>query len=153
MNEQNAYRPNVGAIFLNSQNQILVLERINHPGAWQFPQGGVDKGESYVEALKREVLEEISVEPEQYRILESCGYYRYEFPEAIRDKHLPFVGQQQVYFLCKANHDFFVHLETDEPEFSKHKWISVEEFQLNWAPKFKRSVFKKVFLDFFRIKI
>ena len=49
------FRPNVAAIILNKKGEILVCERKNDLGAWQFPQGGVDGDETRVEALEREI--------------------------------------------------------------------------------------------------
>jgi putative (di)nucleoside polyphosphate hydrolase len=73
------YRSNVAAILRNTRGEILVCERLNIPGAWQFPQGGVDEGETLEQALTRELREEIGVVPEDIRIVTSRGPYRYLF--------------------------------------------------------------------------
>ena len=55
-------RIGVGIIVLNNQNQVFVGKRKDNPGdKWQMPQGGVDKGESYINAMKRELFEETSI--------------------------------------------------------------------------------------------
>lgn len=55
------YRPNVAAIIVSPDYpntcEIFIAERIDIEGAWQFPQGGIDEGETPLEALHRELLE------------------------------------------------------------------------------------------------
>ena len=47
-------RTGVGIIVLNNNNQIFVGKRKDNPGNnWQMPQGGVDKGEDFISAMKR----------------------------------------------------------------------------------------------------
>ena len=56
------WRLAVAAAVMNTKGELLVGERIDRPGAWQLPQGGVDQGESVVEAASRELFEEMGVE-------------------------------------------------------------------------------------------
>lgn len=58
----------------------MICERSRDPGAWQFPQGGIDPGETALEAVHREVCEEVGFLPSQYSIEESRGGYRYDYP-------------------------------------------------------------------------
>ena len=60
------YRSNVAALVVDPSGSLLICERVNVPGAWQFPQGGVDPGESLEQALFREVREEVGLEAEHY---------------------------------------------------------------------------------------
>ena len=56
-------RTGVGIIVLNRQNKIFVGKRKDNPGdKWQMPQGGVDEGEDYITAMKRELKEETGIE-------------------------------------------------------------------------------------------
>ncbi len=80
------YRPNVAALILNTNGSLLICERSNMPGAWQFPQGGVDNGESIEQALIREVREEVGLGKNDYEILESREGYRYLYPPEVRVK-------------------------------------------------------------------
>src|SRR5947207_8758 len=73
------FRPNVAAILLNMENEMLIAERAHIRGSWQFPQGGVDPGESLEEALFRELEEEIGVREPLIQLLDRKGGYRYEF--------------------------------------------------------------------------
>jgi putative (di)nucleoside polyphosphate hydrolase len=63
------YRPNVAAILQRENGDIFVAERISVPGAWQFPQGGIDEGEDAETALFRELAEEIGIKREQLTVI------------------------------------------------------------------------------------
>ena len=147
------YRPNVAAILRRPKSgKILVCERLRHPGSWQFPQGGVDRGEDLLGALYREVAEEVGVSKDLYKVIACRTDYRYKFPEGHLKKGL-FCGQVQTYFLC----DYFgkkraIKLDAHVKEFSRYKWIEPKDFKLEWVPEFKQPVFRRVFRDFFGIK-
>ena len=146
------YRPNVAAILQTLDGDILIAERSGIPGAWQFPQGGVDEGEDLESALRRELREEVGVAPEHFEILKSQGGYRYEFPED-HQKRLAFEGQEQTYFLCGfTGSDADIVLD-GSPEFSRHRWIRPEEFEAAWLPDFKLAVYREVMRDFFDVEI
>lgn len=146
------YRSNVAAILRNPRGQILVCERINNRGAWQFPQGSVDHGETLEEALGRELWEEIGVEQNDFRVVECRGPYRYDFSGGKTKKG--YHGKVQHYFLC----DYFaadsrINVNTDDPEFRDFRWIKPEEFEKRWLPEMKRDVYRAVLWDFFGIEI
>jgi putative (di)nucleoside polyphosphate hydrolase len=144
------YRSNVGAILKRADGRIFIGERSNVAGAWQFPQGGVKKSETPQAALSRELLEELSLASAYYRVVESKGPYRYLFPPG-RTKE-GFDGQEQTYFLIEfTGTDSNLDVKTDEPEFVRFRWMEPSEFQIDWVPKFKREVYRRVFLDFFRV--
>jgi putative (di)nucleoside polyphosphate hydrolase len=144
------YRSNVAAILKRADGRIFIGERSNVAGAWQFPQGGVKKFETPQAALSRELLEELSLASAYYRVIEWKGPYRYLFPPG-RTKE-GFDGQEQTYFLIEfTGTDSNLDVKTDEPEFVRFRWIEPKEFQTNWVPRFKRDVYRRVFLDFFRV--
>ena len=149
------YRPNVAALVVNEGGSLLICERCTMPGAWQFPQGGVDKGESLEEALFREVREEVGLEPRHYEVMTSRGGYRYLYPENVCGKKLRkhgSHGQEQTYFLCHLEAAAPpVNVNQRQPEFRAYRWILPEEFDLDWLPAFKRDVYREVMRDFFRV--
>jgi len=146
------YRPNVAAILQNAGGQILICERNDIPGAWQFPQGGIESGETLVQALEREMMEELSLAPGDYRIISKKGKYRYEIGEGKTKKG--FHGQEQEYFLLQLlSPDKAINVETPEQEFKSCKWIEPEKFELNWLPAMKRDVYRRVMQDFFGVEI
>jgi putative (di)nucleoside polyphosphate hydrolase len=147
------YRPNVAAILLNAQDQIFVAERINIKGAWQFPQGGIDEGEDAETALFRELAEEIGVTRDKLKVLQQRSGYRYAFSKS-RLKYGIYGGQEQTYFLCRfLGTDADIDLAATHQEFATWKWIFPHEFRINWVPKFKRTVYRQVFADFFQVTL
>jgi putative (di)nucleoside polyphosphate hydrolase len=146
------YRLNVAAIIQAADRKILVGERSDVRDAWQFPQGGVKKNESTLEALFRELREEVSLKPSHYRVVDSKGPYRYLFNGGRKKEG--FDGQAQFYFLVQLTApDSFVQVETDTPEFTRIRWINPADFRVEWVPEFKRAVYRQVFLDFFGIQL
>ncbi len=121
------------------------------PGAWQFPQGGMNKGETREETLLREIEEELSLRPGDYRVLTSRGPYRYLFSNGRRKKG--YHGQEQYYFLALLTApDARIKVETEHQEFRAVRWIRPEEFELAWLPDFKREVYQAVLRDFFGLE-
>ncbi len=146
------YRPNVAAILQREDGKILVAERINIAGAWQFPQGGVDDGETAEQALFRELQEEIGVRRELLEILSNRTGYRYAFPKR-RLKYGIYGGQEQTYYLCRyKGTDADIDLKATHQEFATFRWIDPHEFCLEWTPKFKRNVYRQVMHDFFQLE-
>jgi putative (di)nucleoside polyphosphate hydrolase len=146
------YKPNVAAILRNPRGRILVCERLGVAGAWQFPQGGIDEGETPEQALFREIWEEIGVTAEDVRIVEKRGPYRYLYGNGrIKRGHH---GKVQLYYLCDySGPDARINVDTRHPEFQAFRWIAPEDFQLSWLPEMKRDVYQAVFADFFQTGI
>lgn len=151
------FRPNVAALFLNQKGRLLICERATFRESWQFPQGGVDRGEKMIDALHREVREEIGLSPKHYEVIEERDGYRYLYPLHIRLKKLRKHGnhgQEQTYFLCRIKPkapEINVHQKT--PEFRDYKWIKPKDYNLKWLPKFKRDVYREVMRDFFNVEL
>src|SRR5260370_39966774 len=96
---QNAkFRPNVAAIVRRSNGRILVGERSDRPGCWQFPQGGIKNSETPEQALQRELQEEISLPPDRYRVSDRRGPHRYSFSPRPKKERLD--GQEKNYFFA-----------------------------------------------------
>ena len=144
------YRPNVAAIVRRSDNKILVGERSDRPGSWQFPQGGIKTRETPEEALERELFEEVGLPGGSYHILERKEPYRYLFDKG-RTKE-GYHGQEQTYFLVELLPGFEPQHETSEPEFRALRWIDPAEFNIKWVPPFKRDVYRQVLNLFFGVQ-
>lgn len=151
MAKEKSYRPNVAAIVLSSKypftNEIMVANRIDIKSeAWQFPQGGIDDGETPQEALYRELREEIGTD-EVDIIAEHPEWISYEFLNKGAKKIYPFDGQTQKYFLVKLRTGAEINLQTQEPEFMDYKFIEYEEVMVTIS-KIKKTIYKKVLTHF-----
>ena len=119
-------RTGVGIIVLNKQNKIFVGKRKDNPGdKWQMPQGGVDEGEDYITAMRRELLEETSIQNIEI-IKEIEKIYQYELPENLvgiiwKGRYR---GQKQKWFITRfLGEEKEINLNTKHPEFIDWKWI------------------------------
>ena len=120
-------RDGVGVIILNKQNKIFVGKRKDNPiDKWQMPQGGLDPGENYLSAMKRELYEETSIR--SIKVLKEIdGYFEYTLPEKLvgiiwKGKYR---GQKQKWFIAKfLGDEEEINLKTEHPEFIEWKWIS-----------------------------
>jgi putative (di)nucleoside polyphosphate hydrolase len=146
------YRPAVAAIVQDRAGRILICERSDTPGAWQFPQGGIESGETPQAALAREVLEEISLPRESYSIAAVRGPYRYRFPAGITKKG--FRGQAHHYFLLRLRGPKrLINTAVANGEFCQTRWISPAQFDLTWLPQMKRRAYRRVLRDFFGVTV
>ena len=119
-------RIGVGIILLNNYNQVFVGKRKDNPvNNWQMPQGGVDKGEDFITAMKRELIEETSIT--NIKILKEINHmFEYELPENLIGKIWKgkFRGQKQRWFITRfLGSDNEINLDTRRPEFIDWKWI------------------------------
>ncbi len=122
-------RNGVGIIVLNKKNKIFVAKRIDNPkNFWQMPQGGVDKGESFLSAAYRELEEETGITNVEL-IHEIEGTMTYELPAHLlgiiwKGKYR---GQKQKWFVMKfLGSDEDINIKTDKPEFLDWKWIDLK---------------------------
>ncbi len=119
-------RIGVGIIVLNNNNHVFVGKRKDNPiDKWQMPQGGVDEGENFITAMKRELYEETSIK--NIKILKEIDrMYEYELPDNLigiiwKGK---FRGQKQKWFVTRfLGDDNQINLNTKNPEFIDWKWI------------------------------
>ncbi len=140
------FRPNVAAVILSSKYpyecKFFLGLRSDINNVWQFPQGGIDEGESPKEALLRELEEEIGTN--DVEILKKYPeWISYEFPDKIAKKMYPYDGQIQTYFLVRLKDDTKINLETKHPEFVDYKFVERKELFSN-VNYFKLAVYKKV---------
>ncbi|PKO32262.1 MAG: RNA pyrophosphohydrolase [Betaproteobacteria bacterium HGW-Betaproteobacteria-7] len=146
MLDREGYRPNVGIILCNAKNEVFWGKRIREH-SWQFPQGGIKRGESPEEAMYRELYEEVGLLPEHVRILgRTKGWLRYEVPThwIKREWRGSYKGQKQIWFLLRlVGRDNDVSLRaTNKPEFDAWRWNDY------WVPldsviEFKRGVYEQ----------
>jgi len=151
LSKKKNFRPNVAAIVLSAKYpekcEVFIASRIDIKNAWQFPQGGIDKGEGAREALFRELKEEIGTNEVEI-IAEYPSWVTYEFPPTIAEKMCPFDGQKQKYYLVKLKEGAKININTKIPEFSDFKFISTKDI-FEYITAFKRTAYKEV-LSYFK---
>jgi putative (di)nucleoside polyphosphate hydrolase len=137
------YRAGVGAIVTGSGGKVLVLERIDVPGAWQLPQGGLEVGEEPIEAIKREIREETGIKEINLRLLSpDPRLLAYELPREFRSKKTG-RGQVQLWFLfCYEGSDEAITLG-DKKEFRDWKWMSMDDLVSIVVP-FRKPVYQEL---------
>ena len=150
MLDRDGYRPNVGIILVNEVNEVFWGKRIREH-AWQFPQGGIKRGETPEQAMFRELHEEVGLRPEHVSVIaRTRDWLRYEVPArwVRRDWRGHYRGQKQIWFLLRMiGQDSDVELRASEhPEFDAWRW---NEY---WVPldtviDFKRAVYQSALIE------
>ncbi len=153
MLDREGFRPNVGIILLNQRNQVFWGKRIR-THSWQFPQGGIDRGETPEQAMFRELHEEVGLKQEHVRIVaRTRDWLRYEVPDRFirRDARGFYKGQKQIWFLLQLMApDHSLNLRaTNHPEFDAWRWNDY------WVPldvvvEFKRGVYEMALTELSR---
>ncbi|MGH1376872.1 MAG: RNA pyrophosphohydrolase [Alphaproteobacteria bacterium] len=149
------YRPCVGIALFNKTGKVFVGERIDTPGAWQMPQGGVDEGETVQETALRELAEEVGTNNAQ--ILQIAPRkIRYELPDRLIKKlwNGKYRGQEQSWVAALyTGNDNDIDLNAfDPPEFSNWQWVDLNQ-TLDLIVPFKRDIYRDVIEMFRDIKI
>ncbi len=148
------FRPNAGLAVFSGKGLVFVGRRAGSRGAyqWQMPQGGIDKGETPLEAAYRELEEETGIMAHSVELLEEMdAWLFYDFPSELKSRMSgPFNGQRQKWFAFRlTGPESDVDLERHEPEFDAWRWISLEETPGLVIP-FKRPVYEHVVSQFTR---
>ena len=148
------YRPCVGAVIFSPRGQVWLGHRYDTPlkHVWQFPQGGRDKNEDPLDALWREMWEEIGLTPKDAKLLDRTERELiYDFPaDSPTRQRFDYDGQRQLWFALRLrDHDFpFDFSNENPPEFEAWRWGSFHEAVTEIVP-FKRRVYEAVAGRFF----
>lgn len=154
MLDRDGYRPNVGIILVNSRNSVFWGKRIREH-SWQFPQGGIKRGESPEQAMLRELHEEVGLHPHHVRVVgRTRDWLRYDVPEhwVRREWRGHYRGQKQIWFLVRlVGRDSDIDLRaSSHPEFDAWRWNDY------WVPldaviEFKRGVYVQALNELARL--
>lgn len=144
------YRPCVGITLFNADGKVFVGERLDNPGAWQMPQGGIDEGEDIETAFFREMKEEIGTgKADILKIMDRT--LSYPLPPHLLGKLWGgrWGGQEQTWVAAR-----FTGTDTDiniyahnPPEFGRWQWAALDDV-LDLIVPFKRNTYREVIAAF-----
>jgi len=144
------YRNGVGIMLFNGNGEVFVARRIDMTSeAWQMPQGGMDPGETPIQAALRELKEEIGTDNVEL-LRESADWYTYDLPDELVGKLWggKFRGQRQKWFAMRLlGTESEIDIATHEPEFSEWKWVDPRLLPDMIVP-FKRKLYKALAEEF-----
>ncbi|MEE8731579.1 MAG: RNA pyrophosphohydrolase [Rahnella inusitata] len=151
MIDDDGYRPNVGIVICDKQGQVLWARRYGQH-SWQFPQGGINPGETAEQAMYRELFEEVGLGRKDVRILASTrNWLRYKLPKRLVrwDTKPVCIGQKQKWFLLQLMcNDADINMQrSSTPEFDGWRWVSFW-YPVRQVVSFKRDVYRRVMKEF-----
>lgn len=137
---ENLYRRCVGTIVFY-KGKVLLCERLDTPGAWQFPQGGAEPGEDTETTARRELREETSIISVKAEAVIDTPL-RYDFPPEVKKKSKwQYAGQEMRWVLFRfCGDDKEINLATENPEFSRYAWEDIDE-AVKRIVDFKKNVY------------
>jgi len=140
------FRANVGIVLMHEDGRLFIGRRSGGRG-WQFPQGGVQRGEKTEESLYRELHEEIGLGQDDVELIgRTERWLRYRLPARYQRRNTrPLcIGQKQRWFLLRLRRSTtaFRFDVTGAPEFDRWRWVDY------WQPVreviyFKRAVYAR----------
>jgi putative (di)nucleoside polyphosphate hydrolase len=147
MIDNNGYRSNVGIMLANSVGKLLWARRVQSTDSWQFPQGGIQVGETPEDALYRELYEEIGLDAANVELISSInGWLSYRLPKyLVREHQSPLcIGQKQKWYLLRLLcDDRNIRLDaTTHMEFDQWRWVTYW-YPLSKIVAFKREVYRR----------
>ena len=137
-------------MLFNHDGEVFVGKRIDQMvEGWQLPQGGIDEGETAIEAGFRELEEEIGTRNAVF-LREHDDWLSYDLPGRLLGValHGRYRGQRQKWLAMRfLGNDTEIHVNTAEPEFSEWRWLDIETLPKLVVP-FKRDTYAKVIASF-----
>lgn len=145
------FRRNAGIVVFRADKKVLLCQRSDMEDSWQFPQGGIEEGETPEQAAARELREETSLQGLQH-VATLTEAARYRFPPAViasmQKRGFNNAGQDMYWSLFYFDGtDAAINLNTETPEFKAFKWTSLEE-AVELAVDFKKPAYQKMYQAF-----
>ena len=142
------YRKNAGIVIFNRKGQVLVGERTGFSGHFQFPQGGINSGESPLAAARRELKEETGLHLSGMPVFEIPEWLHYTFPENMPKQLQGFCGQKQKWFFFFWNGQLkdLKYKDYKNPEFTSLKWAVLRDVCQNIV-SFKKPVYDVLHIE------
>lgn len=143
------YRKGVGALLINNEGLTYLFQRVDFPESWQSVEGGVDNNEEALEAVYREIKEEIGIDKEKLELItETKNFIKYNFPN--NQKRENFIGQEKKFFLFKFSgnvEDFSYKTTNEQQEFQNYKLVSKDKI-IDFIPQFKKDLYNSILQEF-----
>ncbi len=143
------YRPGVGVMLVDGRGRAFAGERLDMPGAWQMPQGGIEAGETAEQAARRELGEETGIRSAS-RVAVAGDWKTYDLPEELAGRLWGgrYRGQAQIWTLFRfEGPESEIDLAAGDPEFGRWKWSPLHALAGEIVP-FKRAVYREVVREF-----
>lgn len=142
------YRPNVGIMLIDKNHRIIAGEVIHSTNEWMMPQGGIDFGETPLQAMQRELVEETGIRFEETRLItEHPEWLNYHFRKPLEKDGVVFTGQRQKWFLLEYNGPPPDAAKTKDREFQHFKWVN-PDWLMERTTQFKIGVYRNIFTAF-----
>lgn len=154
MIDHEGYRANVGIIIANHAGQVFWGKRAGQ-NSWQFPQGGINPGESPEQALFRELEEEVGLTAAHVEMLgRTHQWLRYQLPERYirrrtNQKGPTCIGQKQLWFMLRLSEEYEQYIcfdTTDKPEFDGWAWVNYQQ-PSHEVVYFKQDVYRRAMTE------
>lgn len=137
------FRAGTGAVIFDRTGRVLVCERKDIQGAWQFPQGGLEKGETALRSVLREIREETGIPSASLRLIRRYpGLLAYELPRNAQSVKTG-LGQVQYWFLFGLKRQVPVDPLLSESEFRACAWVRFNTAVAR-VVRFKRPLYRKL---------
>ena len=155
MIDADGYRLNVGIVICNNSGQVFWARRFKQ-NSWQFPQGGMDEGETLEQTMYRELYEEVGLTEKDVTVL-TCtrNWLKYKLPKRLVrwDSEPICIGQKQKWFLLRIEDESKINLKNNQnPEFDGWNWVSFW-YPVRQVVSFKRGVYRRVMKEFITLAL
>lgn len=155
----NSFRKNVGIVIINNEHKVLIAKRssinsIPHDDFWQFPQGGIKPHETPIDALYREIKEELNLDQKDFKILSETTNWLY-YKKKFKKNNIEYSGQKQKWFLVKFISNDLKKISDFLNDGGPHEFESFK-FVPYWFPissviDFKKEIYTQILKFFLKV--